>query len=188
MMCCRLALPGRHHSGLVCDCVTVQRCGAVVDPNMWQLGRMPVSHFTVRDAALRLRLLQRRMRWIPSWLAGVGAGEVAKPPWLRAFICCLEESPAGQGHSLDCLAGSCCMEPCGMGLLWLVPWCPADSVEQLQSAVCCPEASCAAGLPMPGGACVPALASLSHVFLHCAAVRPAVEWLQSGPVGTHCPE
>jgi hypothetical protein len=34
--------------------------GVVIDPNMWQVGRLPVSHFTVRNAALRLRLLKQR--------------------------------------------------------------------------------------------------------------------------------
>ena len=34
--------------------------GVIVDPNMWQVGRMHLSHYTVKDAALRLRLLRRR--------------------------------------------------------------------------------------------------------------------------------
>jgi hypothetical protein len=33
--------------------------GAVVDPSLWQLGRLAVSHFTVCHASLRLRLLRR---------------------------------------------------------------------------------------------------------------------------------
>ncbi len=33
--------------------------GAVVDPSLWQLGRLAASHFTVRHASLRLRLLRR---------------------------------------------------------------------------------------------------------------------------------
>jgi hypothetical protein len=129
----------------------------------------------VRMRGHATRLACSSMRWIPSDMAGVGEGGVAKPPWLRAFAALksrrLDRVTRHFGWQL--LHGAL---RCGAAV---VHWCPADSVEQLQSAVCCPEPSCVDALTMPDGACVPALASLSNIFLHCAAVRPAVDWLRS---------
>ena len=60
-----------------------------------------------------------------------------------------------------------------------VRWSVAASVEELRGAVCCREQSCSAAAALPSGEPVPAMADISHVFLHCPAVRPAVEWLRA---------
>jgi hypothetical protein len=50
-----------------------------------------------------------------------------------------------------------------------VPWCKVPSLQELHAEVCCSAAACSD---------IPQLESLSHVFMHCPVVQPAVVWLQ----------
>ena len=58
-----------------------------------------------------------------------------------------------------------------------VHWCAAESEEGLLAEVCCRVPACATAAVLPGGRAGPPLADFSHTFLHCPAVRPAVQWL-----------
>lgn len=110
---------------------------------------------------------------VDALLAAVDQRELPKPPWLKAYAALrskrLDKLTRHFGWRL--LHGSV---RCGAAA---VAWCPARTVDELQAAVCCPHPACAAAVPVHGGRCVPCLADFSHVFLHCPAVRPAVQWL-----------
>jgi hypothetical protein len=58
----------------------------------------------------------------------------------------------------------------------VVHWCPADSVEELQVAVCCPEPSCTTMLPMP--VCLPWPAS---PIFSCTMLWSGQRWLGCRP-------
>jgi hypothetical protein len=62
-----------------------------------------------------------------------------------------------------------------------VLWCKVGTVQELhagvvRAAVCCSATACAGDEALEGAQ----VESLSHLFVHCPVVRPAVAWLRVG--------
>jgi hypothetical protein len=55
-----------------------------------------------------------------------------------------------------------------------VTWCQVGIVPELRDAVCCSALTCGGDAALEGAQ----LETLSHTFLHCPVVRPAVVWLR----------
>ena len=55
-----------------------------------------------------------------------------------------------------------------------VTWCRVGTVQELRDAVCCSAVTCGGDEALEAAQ----LESLSHTFLHCPVVRPAVGWLR----------
>jgi hypothetical protein len=55
-----------------------------------------------------------------------------------------------------------------------VLWCKVGTVQELRAAVCCSATACAGDEALEGAQ----MESLSHLFVHCPVVRPAVAWLR----------
>ena len=55
-----------------------------------------------------------------------------------------------------------------------VTWCQVGTVQELRDAVCCSAQTCGGDGALAGAQ----LESLSHAFLHCPVVRPAVGWFR----------
>jgi len=98
-------------------------------------------------------------------LVGALAGRSGRPPWRKAYeLLQLRRLDRLTRHfgwrlvhgALRCNAAA-------------VSWCKLASLPAMRAAVCCSAAACAA---------VPQLETLSHVFMHCPVVRPALEWLR----------
>jgi hypothetical protein len=55
-----------------------------------------------------------------------------------------------------------------------VLWCHLGTVQELRAAVCCSATACAGDEALVGAQ----VESLSHLFVHCPVVQPAVAWLR----------
>jgi hypothetical protein len=55
-----------------------------------------------------------------------------------------------------------------------VLWCKVGTVQELRAAVCCSATACAGDEALEGAH----MESMSHLFVHCPVVRPAVAWLR----------
>jgi hypothetical protein len=55
-----------------------------------------------------------------------------------------------------------------------VLWCKVGTVQELRAAVCCSATACAGDGALVGAQ----VESLSHLFVHCPVVQPAVAWLR----------
>jgi hypothetical protein len=55
-----------------------------------------------------------------------------------------------------------------------VLWCKVGTVKELRAAVCCSATACAGDEALEGAQ----MESLSHIFVQCPVVRPAVAWLR----------
>ncbi len=55
-----------------------------------------------------------------------------------------------------------------------VLWCKVGMVQELRAAVCCSATACAGDEALVGAQ----VESLSHLFVHCPVVQPAVAWLR----------
>jgi hypothetical protein len=53
-------------------------------------------------------------------------------------------------------------------------WCKVGTVQELRAAVCCSATACAGDEALVGAQ----VESLSHLFVHCPVVQPAVAWLR----------
>jgi len=99
-------------------------------------------------------------------LAGVQGGCTHRPEWRKAYellqLPRLDRITRHFGWRLVHGALRCSAAA--------VTWCKLSSIQAMQATVCCTAAACAA---------TPQLETLSHVFVHCPVVRPAVEWLRA---------
>jgi hypothetical protein len=169
-----------------------------VDPNVWGVGRLPLSHFVVARASDRLKLfglcrlradfvradctdaLERYGQRARAW---TGAG---KPPWLVAFesLCLprLERPLRFFGWLL--VHGAL---RCGGAMVSWRRAEPGFAVADFEELCACGADGCLLG-PRDADE-PPPCETLSHVFVACPVVRPAAEWLRDlwGQIGDSSP-
>ena len=103
-------------------------------------------------------------------LLGIAAGPALHPPWRKAYVSLrlarLDRLTRHFGWQL--LHGA--LRCNAMAVLW----CRVGTVQELRDAVYCSALPCCGAEALEGEQ----LETLSHAFMHCPVVRPAVSWLQ----------